>query len=398
MMEAGTKKIGRGAASVIAAMIVIVAIGSGAYALGDGLQAGDMYGLGPKMAPFVKRGAMPGAVFLVADRTGIRDMASVGLADVAAGKPMRADDLFWIASMTKSMTASALMMLVDEGKVHLDDPVDKYLPEFAPRSWADKSSGAVVLRPLSSKITVREILTHTSGLPYNTSAETPTLDMLSLKDRIPSYSAANLLFDPGTGYNYSNAGINTAGRIVEAVSGMPYEEFMSQRLFGPLGMDRSTFHPRASDIPNIPLTYVPDAGSGWRSVRIAKLHYPLDDPARQPIPGNGLFSTASDVAKFCMMLLNNGVAANGKRILSAEAVKAITTRETPAGMKQNYGFGMEVYANGYGHGGTDHTSMRVDTSRGIISVFLVQMATTDNARWSPMQQAWQSAAASVPAR
>jgi CubicO group peptidase (beta-lactamase class C family) len=202
-------------------------------------------GVAAALRPFVEHGTLAGAVTLVASRDKLLGLETVGYADVAAKAPMRADNLFWIASMSKPITASALMILVDEGKVRLDDPVEKYLPEFKGQMVvAEKTDDRVVLRKPGHPITVRNILSHTSGLPFASAMEQPTLDLLTLRDAARSYAMTPLQFEPDTRYQYSNAGINTAGRIIEVVSGMPYEDFMDRRLFRPLGMLDTTFWPR----------------------------------------------------------------------------------------------------------------------------------------------------------
>ena len=157
---------------------------------------------------------------------------------------MRTDALFWIASQSKPITASALMMLVDEGKVKLDDPVEKYLPEFRDQ-WltVERDQEHMLLKKPKHPITVRNILSHTSGLPFASALEKPTLDGLPLRVAVGSYAMTPLLFEPDEKYQYSNAGINTAGRIIEVVSGMPYEDFLDKRLFEPLGMKDTTFWP-----------------------------------------------------------------------------------------------------------------------------------------------------------
>jgi CubicO group peptidase (beta-lactamase class C family) len=217
--------------------------------------------------PFTDSKSVAGAVMLVANKDKILAHEAVGLADVAANQSMLVDALFWIASMTKPITAVALMILVDEGKVKLDDPVEKYLPEFKDlRVAAEK--GKDELRKPDHPITVREVLAHTSGLVFRTKEEQPTIDVLPLKDAVTSYTKTPLLYQPGTGYTYSNAGINTAGRIVEVVSGMSFEDFLDKRLFGPLGMkDRTAWSRRPSPRSSIrsriarPGSPAPAAGS-----------------------------------------------------------------------------------------------------------------------------------------
>ena len=187
-------------------------------------------GVAEVLQPFVDGHSLAGAVTLVADRDKVLAVDMVGFADVAAKTPMRRDSLFWIASQSKPMTAAALMMLVDEGKVKLDDPVEKYLPEFKGQ-WlvAEQGKDRLVLAKPKHPPTIRHILSHTSGLPFSSALERPTLDRLPLEFAVRSYAMTPLLFEPGSKFLYSNAGINTAGRVIEVASGMPYEEFMQKR-------------------------------------------------------------------------------------------------------------------------------------------------------------------------
>src|SRR6516164_5784933 len=163
------------------------------------------------LQPFVDSHSLAGAVTLVADKTHVLSLETVGYADVAARKPMKPDTLFWIASQSKSITAAALMMLVDEGRIRLDDPVEKYLPEFKGQWLAvEQDREHMLLNKPGHPITVREVLSHTSGLPFKSAMEQPTLDLLPLRDAVRSYAMTPLQFEPGTKYQYSNAGINTA--------------------------------------------------------------------------------------------------------------------------------------------------------------------------------------------
>jgi CubicO group peptidase (beta-lactamase class C family) len=185
-------------------------------ALAEGPPAAPAKGIAPALQPFVDRHALAGAVTLVADKDKVLSLEAVGFADVAAGKPMRTDALFWIASQSKPVTAAALMMLVDGGKVSLDDPVAKYLPEFKDQWLAvEQDKDHVLLRKPKRPVTVRDILSHTSGMPFRSALEQPTLDLLPLRDAVRSYAMTPLQFEPGSRYQYSNAGINTAGRIIE---------------------------------------------------------------------------------------------------------------------------------------------------------------------------------------
>jgi CubicO group peptidase (beta-lactamase class C family) len=327
------------------------------------------------LQPFVDSHALAGAVTLVADKDKVLSLEAVGFADVAAKKPLRTDALFWIASQSKPITATALMMLVDEDKVKLDDPVEKYLPEFK-SLWVVKERGKdrlLLTRP-RRPITVRDVLSHTSGMPFSSALERPTLDLLPLRVAVGSYAMTPLQFQPGSKYQYSNAGINTAGRIIEVVSGMPYEDFLRKRLFDPLGMKDTTFWPNEEQLGRLARSYAPNTDrTGLKEITIGQLNYPLNDRKRQPMPAGGLFSTAADVGRFCQMVLGGGVF-RGKRLLSEAAVKEMTSKQTPEAIKTGYGLGWSTGGGNVGHGGAFATGMNIDTKRGLITVFMVQHA------------------------
>lgn len=326
------------------------------------------------LQPFVDRQTLAGAVALVADKDQTLCVETVGFADIAAKKPMPADAVFWIASQSKPITATALMMLVDEGKVKLDDPVAKYLPEFKELWRAAEQDQEHLLLKRPAAITVRQVLSHTSGLPFKSALEEPTLDLLPLAVAVRSYAMTPLIFEPGTKYQYSNAGINTAGRIIEVASGMPYEEFLAQRLFEPLGMRDTTFWPNEEQLSRLAKSYKPGpGGAGLEETTVTQLKYPLDDRGRKPMPAGGLFSTAADVARFCQMVLRGGEY-GGKRFLSESAVREMTSRQTPETVKEQYGLGWATGGGVYGHGGAYATNMSIDPKRGLITVFMVQHA------------------------
>jgi CubicO group peptidase (beta-lactamase class C family) len=303
---------------------------------------------------------------------------------------MRTDCLFWIASMTKPMTALALMMLVDEGKVNLDDPVAKYLPEFnGVMLAAEQDKDHVLLRRPARPIKVRDLLTHTSGLPFKSRVE-PEIDTLPLRAAVFTYALTPLRSEPGSKHDYSNAGINTAGRIIEVASGMPYEEFMEKRLFGPLGMKDTNFCPSEEQLQRLAKSYKPNAANnGLDETRIGQLTYPLLGSKHYPCPAGGLFSTAADVGVFCRMVLQGGVH-EGKRYVSEAAVRQMTSTQTGNllndGKSENgYGFGWSttrkihgesdpVIVGGCGHGGAHSTNMWIDPQRQLITVFMVQHA------------------------
>lgn len=345
--------------------------------------AATLDGIANALQPFIENHTLAGAVTLVASKDKVLSAGTVGYADIAAKKPMRPDSLFWIASMSKPVTAAALMILVDEGKVNVDDPVEKYLPEFK-NQWmlAEQDKDHLLLKRPSHPITVRNVLTHTSGLAAKSAMEQPTLDLLPLRDAVRSHTLAPLQFAPDSRYSYSNAGINTAGRIIEVVSGMPYETFLEKRIFKPLGMVDTTFWPDERQLGRLAKSYKSNKDrQELEEVEITQLSYPLDSRKRYPMPAGGLFSTAGDMARFCQMVLGGGML-DGKRILSEAAVHQMTSVQTGDievnnGDATGYGFGWSVLkraaadgrsAGSYGHGGAYKTAMWVDAQQQLVMI------------------------------
>lgn len=360
------------------------------------------------LQPAVDSHEIAGAVVLVANKDKVVDVETIGYADLAAKIPMRANDEFWIASMSKAMTASALMMLVDEGKVDLDDPVEKYLPEFKkqmvravkPASIREPGEyhGALV-RP-NHPPTIREILCHTAGLPFRSSVleGEGALDQHPLAEAVHAYAAEPLAYQPGTDYSYSNEGINIAGRIVEVISGMPYEAFMQQRLFDTLEMTDTTFWPTQEQISRLAKTYRVSS-SGLVKAPLDQLSLPLDDRAhRYPVPAGGLFSTAHDVMLFMQMLLNRGVF-RGRRLLSEASVHEMTKIQNKGLENSPYGFGLNIGPDKYGHSGAFKTSMQAFPNTGTILIFMVQVSGEFNGKFlRQLEPAAQEIVAVLPAK
>ena len=325
------------------------------------------------LQPFVDNHSIAGAVTLVATKNKILDESTVGFANLTTHKPMQPDNVFWIASMTKPMTGTALMMLVDEGRVNVDDPVEKYLPEFKGQMViAKQDERHIVLKHPTHPITVRNVLTHTSGLLPRTALEQPTVDLHPLRTAVLSYAMTPLQFQPDTKYQYCNAGTNTAARIIEVVSGQPYETFMADRLFRPLGMTETTFWPSASQIRRLARVYQPNAAkTGLEETTLSYFKHPLHDRRRYPFPAGGLFSTARDVLQFGRMILNGGTWA-GRRYLTAAAVREMTRRQTAPELSDGYGYGW-LAGNGWcGHGGALATKFTIHWQQGLVTVLLVQ--------------------------
>ena len=343
-------------------------------------------GLAAALQPYVNRHELAGAVTLVASKDKILDLETVGYADIRAKKPMTTDCLFWIASMSKPIAAVALMMLVDDGKVRLNDPVQKYLSRFDPKIMAVTSDEAhVLLEQPHHPITVRNLLSHTAGITFRSSLESPTLDALPLAIRVESYSLEPLMFEPGSDWSYSNAGINTVARIIEVVSGMSYETFLQKRLFDPLHMTNTTFWPTDAQLHRLAKSYkANETRTDLEETPITQLRYPLSDRKdRYALPAGGLFSTAEDLAKFCQMLLSDGVY-DGKRYLKPASIREMARNQVAESARKNiadfeptdgYGLGWFTSASGaFDHRGAYSTGMRIDPRKGLITIWLVQHA------------------------
>ena len=322
------------------------------------------------MQDVVARQEAAGAVTLVATPDKIVHLSAVGFADIAAKRPMQPDTIVWIASMTKPVTAAAILMLQDEGKLSIDDPADKYLPELAGLKTADGKSATV---------TLRQMLTHTSGM-----AEAEKNSAKTLAELIPLYAKHPLKFVPGSRWAYCQSGINSLGRIVEVVSGQPYQEFLQKRLFDPLGMKDTTFFPTAEQLARMAKPYKRVDGKlveqGFGSFNPA-------DHDRYPAPNGGLFSTATDYARFLQMLLNKGTL-HGRQYLKPETVKLMTTIHTgdfKAGWNPGHGWGLGVAVlrepqgvtatlspGTFGHVGAFGTHGWADPARQLVHVLLIQ--------------------------
>ena len=331
-----------------------------------GLAAAASGPFASKFQVWVNNHAMAGAVFLVATKEKILDEEAVGYSDLATKTPMSIDDEFWIASMTKPITAAALMMLVDEGKVSIDDPVEKYLPEFKGQMVEGANGGPPL--PPTHPILIREILSHTSGL-----ANLPDDLTLPLSQRVSSYAHSLLETQPGTHFRYVNAGINTVGRIIEVVSGMPYEKFVQERILIPLGMSDTTFWPDAGQITRLAAAYQ-EAPDNTGLEKVANPFVP--DPGKPRVyvlPAGGLFSTAADLLKFCRMMLQQGVF-EGKRYLSQSSVAAMTKLYTTPTTGGSYGLAWMISPNSFYHDGAFKTRMAIVPSEGLVEIFLVQIS------------------------
>ncbi len=364
------------------------------------------------MQRFVDEGEVAGAVTLVGNANGVQSLLAVGRRDIEDDLPMRPDTLFRIASMTKPITAVAIMILVDEGKLAVDDPVEKHLPEFRGQmlAWTRSGDSPVTKRP-ARPITLRDLLTHTSGLPDAApagSAERDAPPPKTLAEASQHYARRPLSFEPGSRWAYSNAGINTLGRAVEVASGMPYEAFLKARIFDPLGMVDTTFYPTPDQIKRAAVTYAREGGKLRPVESSREAPTPGDRP---PSPAGGLYSTAPDLARLYRLMLNRGES-DGKRILSQSAVAEMTrlrTGDLEAGFVPGMGFGLgwgfvkapggvtEALSPGsYGHGGAFGTQAWIDPTRGRYAILMIQRVGLANNDATPMRRELQRAAFEKP--
>ncbi len=372
--------------------------------------APKLSGIGAAMEEMIAKSEIAGAVTVVITRDKIVHLESTGFADVAAKKPMTPDTLFWVASMTKPITGTAILMLQDEGKLNVADPVAKYLPAFADLKTPSGEP---------ANLTITQILTHTSGLGEASGPDAQKAKTLA--DLVPFWLAAPMQYEPGEKWKYTQSGINAAARIVEVVSGLTFDVFLQKRLFDPLGMKHTTFYLTPELRSQLVTAYAKNKETGLLEPVPPR---PEFGPRDRPPQGNGgLYSTAPDYARFCQMLLNGG-AFEGRRYLSAAAMKFLTAPQTgdlPTGFFQsdtygnrgtNYGWGIgtcilraphdgvaAMLSSGtYGHGGAWGTQAWIDPVKGAAYVLMVQRSNFPNSDASDVRRAFQEAAANALAK
>jgi CubicO group peptidase (beta-lactamase class C family) len=291
-----------------------------------------------KMKTYVDEGTAAGFVTMVVRHGHVAGLDAVGYQDREARIPMRTDTIFRIASMTKSLTVAGVMILVDEGRLSLLDPVEQFLPEFRgmkvnPCAESHASQGCEPI-DAARPITVLDLMTHTSGLPGQGAQGSEPFK--SLAERVSEGAHVQLLAQPGTKWIYSQIGYAALGRLIEVCSGKTYEEFLAERLFQPLGMKDTCFFLSAEKQSRLAAMYSLDAAG-----KLVRESWPPDPAVKVPAPEGGAKSTAGDMARFYQMLLNKGTL-KGKRILSAAAVEAMTANHTGEmkGVEFSPGLGM----------------------------------------------------------
>ena len=363
--------------------------------------------IAPRMQRFVDEGLIAGAVTVVGNAQGIQQLDAVGFQNLESQQPMPKNAVFRIASMTKPITAIGVMILQDEGKLSVEDAVEKHLPEFKGQMLIQKKEdGTVALVKPPRPITIRDLLTHTSGLPGGFPAGYSDLYFtrhLTLKEATLAQSQRPLDFEPGSKWAYCNAGIDALGRTIEVVSGRPYEDFLRERVFEPLDMDDTTFYPSEEQLSRLAGLY------GQKEGKLAFADYVLIGPtkdAKHPIPAGGLFSTAGDLANLYRAMLHHGWYGTTKigerRILSGAAAEQMTSLQTgdlQCGFTPGMGFGFgwavikepqgvhEMLSKGtFGHGGAFGTQGWIDAQQGFFVILLIQRTGLPNADGSDLRR------------
>jgi len=349
-----------------------------------------------------------GAVTLVVRRGHVAWFKAQGMMDREANKPMPTDAMFRICSMSKPITSVAVMMLYEEGKFLLDDPVSKYLPEFKnPKVLVKPASGEPYTIPATKEITIRDLLRHTSGLTYNWNTDLgPMYEKANVAsgllqydgtigDSVKQLAGLPLLFNPADRFEYS-LGVDVLGHLVEVVSGKPLDEFLRTRIFEPLGMKDTYFFPPDNKLGRLATayTYYPDKGLNRfpdTPIREGTFVYSADYPSRGPKKlfsgGAGLVSTAMDYARFCQMKLNEGKVGN-TRLLSRKTVELMTHDQLgKIGPDQGFGLGFGIEGvkgplgelgslGEYNWGGFFYTGFTIDPKEQMIVVFMAQLHPT----------------------
>ncbi len=382
-----------------------------------GLSSQRLERIGETIQRSIDAGRVAGAVSLVARHGKIAYFKAFGMADREAKKPMGTDNIFRICSMSKPITTAAVMMLYEEGRFTLNEPVSDFIPEFKnmkvldPSFPQDKTSPPGALVDAKRPITIFHLLTHTSGLTYPWNARlgkaygeavlgTGILQQEgSTGDSVKKLASLPLLFQPGDAWEYSLSD-DVLGYLVEKVSGMPLDRFLEERLFKPLGMKDTYFFLPGDKVARLATAYAYYADSAHgglqpfaegKVIKEGNFAYSADYPYRGPRTyfsgGGGLCSTAEDYYRFCQMMLNGGEL-NGTRVLSRKSVELMTLNHTQGKTDGfDYGLGFGVTADSkyltelgslgaYYWGGFFYTSFVIDPKEDMIAIFMGQLHPT----------------------
>ncbi|HYG82899.1 MAG TPA: serine hydrolase domain-containing protein [Pyrinomonadaceae bacterium] len=365
-------------AAGVAALVVVTIIAPGVAsaqrrgAARAGMDAGRLRMIPARMKSFVERGTMAGAVMLVARRGRVVGFEAVGFQDLESKQPMRPDTIFDTRSVTKVVTAVGVMLLMEEGRLALGDPVEKYLPEFKPRGKF-------------GPIRIRHLLTHTAGLPLYRLPESQEIAVKrnrTLADYVTFLSQQEPEYEPGTQHRYSSGGFAVLGRVIEVVSGKSYEQFIRERVFEPLGMKDSFFFVPPDKRARVAAIYRTLDGrlERWEEIEA------FNRSAIYTGPEFAMHSTAADLFAFCRMMLDGG-SFKGRRILSRMSVEEMTRNQTlyvksavtERPVHQGFGWGLSgdpvfdfplTSTGSFGHNGAFGAIIWIDPEKQLIRIFL----------------------------
>jgi len=359
-----------------------------------GLSSARLARLGAVMRSEIERGRVPGAVALIARRGRLGFFDSFGQRDAASGAPMRTDAIFRIYSMTKPITSVAAMMLWEEGRFLLSDPVAKYLPELSDLEVAVERGGEIERVPVERDLTIQDLLRHTSGLTYEFRGSGPVHKMYmsarvysraqNSADQVATLARLPLLHQPGTRWEYGRS-TDVVGRLVEVLSGQTLSAFFEQHILAPLGMTDTAFHVPPRHHSRLAEAFGKDPDSG-AAVQLLEVR----DPPNFESGGGGLTSTASDYARFLQMLLDGGTL-DGRRLLSRKTIELMTADHlgpitgAPDLLLPGHGFGLgfavRLHAGiapvpgsvgQYFWGGLAGTTFWVDPAEEMFALLLIQ--------------------------
>ncbi len=338
------------------------------------------------LQPYVESGQLPGAIS-VFYKDGVQETCCIGYADAAAKRRIRMDNVFMQCSQTKGFCGVTIAKLVEEGKLSLDDPVAKYLPEFWELWVLDgEKDGVRTMHRAKNVLTIRMVLNHTGGFPFEISAKRSDVrgggwsGGAPIRQTASIAAASPIMFEPGTREMYSNTGIDIGAAIVEVITGMKWEQYLKKEILDPLGMKSSWFWPTDRQLRNkIELyEYKDGAPAEWRE-EMDWQQRPYNDSHVFASAGAGLWTTAADQLKFYKMLMNLGVGDNGVRILKEETVKSILAVSTRPRDLGGYSLGLTAPIEDnedawFGHGGAWGTNCMVNWHKKQLRLWVIQCA------------------------
>ena len=371
-------------------LVVVVSVG---VAFAGGLQPSGTHYVEEALKPYVMKGDLPGAISVL-EKGGRRETCCVGYANVEKKIPITMDSLFMQWSQTKGFCGVTIAILVEEGRISLDDPVAKYLPEFK-ELWVQVSNtnGTKVLKRAKNVMTIRHVMTHRAGFPFEIPARQGSVPGGGWSGGMPIRSVAAtaasqpLLFEPGAGGQYSNTGFDVGAAVVEAVTGEKWDAFLKQRVMDPLGMTNTSFKPTDAQLNGHVELYVFWEGRKPKWLYEEQMSKrPYNDAHVFPSAGAGLWTTANDQIKFYHMLMNLGIGDNGARIIREETFrKVLATSQVSGG---NYSLGLTLWDDGWiGHGGAYGTNAGVNWKTKELKLWVVQQIGPAPRHWGKPRDA-----------